>query len=57
MRFVVAFLLAMLVFFVIDFVFYSLNRKHNFNSKTTYNIGQCSGILVSFLIFLIYELI
>lgn len=53
----VAFLLTILVFFVIDFVFYSINRKHNFNSKTAYNIGQCSGILAIFLIFLIYKLI
>ena len=56
MRFV-TFLLAMLVFFVIDSIFYSFNRKHNFNSKTAYNIGQGSGILSVFIVFLIYEFI
>lgn len=56
MRFVV-FLPAMLMFFIIDFIFYSINRKYNLNSKTAYNIGQGSGILVAFLIFLICKLI
>ena len=51
------FLLAILVFSIINSIFYSLNRKHNFNTKTAYNIGQGSGILATFLVFLIYELI
>lgn len=56
MRFV-TFLLAALVFSIIDSIFYSLNRKHNFNTKTAYSIGQGSGILAIFLIFLIHEFI
>ena len=53
----VPFLLAVLVFSIIDSIFYSFNRKYNFNTKTAYNIGQGSGILATFLVFLNYELI
>ena len=56
MRFV-DFLMATLVFLIIDFIFYSLNRKYNFNSKTAYNIGQGSGVFAAFLILLICEFI
>ena len=53
----ISFLLAAIIFFIIDFIFYNLTRKHDFSVKTAYNIGQGSGILATFLIFLIYEFI
>lgn len=56
MRFLV-FVIAAIIFFIVDSIFYSLNRKHDFNAKTAYNIGQGSGILATFLVFLIYEFI
>lgn len=56
MKFLV-FVIAAIIFFIIDSIFYSLNRKHDFNAKTAYNIGQGSGILATFLVFLIYEFI
>lgn len=51
------FVIAAIIFSIIDSVFYRLNRKHDFNAKTAYNIGQGSAILAIFLVFLIYEFI
>ena len=51
------FVIAAIIFSIIDSVFYRLNRKHNFNAKAAYNIGQGSGILAISLVFLIYKFI
>ena len=57
MKLVIYYLLSVLVFFIINFIFYNLNHKYNFNSKVTYNIGQGSGIFATLLILLIYKII
>ena len=51
------FLITILVFLIIDFIFYRLIKKYDFKNITIYNIGQGTGVLAIFLIFLIYQLI